>query len=56
MFNCSPDFDVLIRPIGFQDMLPGDAHRAQAVEDGLVKSSDGSEFRKDLNTVLFSML
>lgn len=26
------------------------------MEDGLVKSSDGSEFRKDLNMALFSML
>ena len=46
--NHQPNFDIFIRTERFQDMLACNSHETKSVENRLVKTADGSEFRKDL--------
>lgn len=43
-----PDFNILVRTIGLEDMFSGDTHGAKAMQDGPVKPSNCSKFGKDL--------
>ena len=45
----SPDFDIAVRPEGLEDVLPSEAHRAETMENGLVKSSNGCELGLNLS-------
>lgn len=43
-----PNFDIFVWPVGFEDMLSGNAHRAQSMKNRSIESANGCKLGKDL--------